>query len=323
VHESVARLLVFGITVQRAPYIARSIRYAGEIAAWRQAVGTSFETRSSKLSSQPVTALVPEQSRSSSTLDAHKTSAAADERAVESIIPHRLAFVECVDENRIAPDTVESERLRLAPSTLRASALTVSTSAPAPTQDRPTSCPDQQSQRPIAPGLADEITTQWGGTFYLVNVALALELYGDFTSPCRPGLALPVWDFLALFAKRFVGQAYLDDPLNKLLARLSRRAADESPGHYFESPDGKPLEAWLDETQQCMRDRLEAALGLHDGDELRDLVFARPAQICTTRTRLDVTFSLAEHPIALRLAGLDRDPGWVPAAGRSIAFHYE
>jgi hypothetical protein len=25
----------------------------------------------------------------------------------------------------------------------------------------------------------------------------------------------------------------------------------------------------------------------------------------------------------VRLAGLDRDPGWVPAAGRRVAFHYE
>jgi hypothetical protein len=148
-------------------------------------------------------------------------------------------------------------------------------------------------------------------------------LYGDFTSPSRPGLALPVWDFLALSAGRFVGQAYLDDPLNKLLARLSGRAEDEPPGHCFESPEGQQLDAWLDETQQRVRDRLEAALGPHDGDELRDLVFAHTARICTTLTRLDVTFSLAEHPLALRLAGLDRDPGWVPAAGRSIAFHYE
>jgi hypothetical protein len=42
-----------------------------------------------------------------------------------------------------------------------------------------------------------------------------------------------------------------------------------------------------------------------------------------TATRLNVTFELARLPLAVRLAGLDRDPGWVPAAGRYVAFHFE
>jgi hypothetical protein len=27
-------------------------------------------------------------------------------------------------------------------------------------------------------------------------------------------------------------------------------------------------------------------------------------------------------PLQIRFAGLDRDPGWVPAAGRFITFHF-
>ena len=42
-----------------------------------------------------------------------------------------------------------------------------------------------------------------------------------------------------------------------------------------------------------------------------------------SETRLDVTFALARLPLEVRLSGLDRDPGWVPAAGRRVAFHYE
>jgi hypothetical protein len=41
-----------------------------------------------------------------------------------------------------------------------------------------------------------------------------------------------------------------------------------------------------------------------------------------TATRLDIMLRLDELPIQIRLAGLDRDPGWVPAAGRTIAFHF-
>jgi len=47
------------------------------------------------------------------------------------------------------------------------------------------------------------------------------------------------------------------------------------------------------------------------------------ARIRVTETHLDVRFTLARLPIQVRLAGLDRNPGWVPAAGRFIAFHYD
>ena len=43
----------------------------------------------------------------------------------------------------------------------------------------------------------------------------------------------------------------------------------------------------------------------------------------TSPTHVDVMFSLAELPIELRLSGLDRDPGWIPAADRVVAFHYD
>jgi hypothetical protein len=45
--------------------------------------------------------------------------------------------------------------------------------------------------------------------------------------------------------------------------------------------------------------------------------------VTVTATHLDVFFSLADLPIAIRLSGLDRDPGWTPAAARFIAFHFE
>ena len=39
--------------------------------------------------------------------------------------------------------------------------------------------------------------------------------------------------------------------------------------------------------------------------------------------RLSVSeLSLAALPIAIRLAGLDRDPGWIPAAGHAVAFRF-
>jgi len=38
--------------------------------------------------------------------------------------------------------------------------------------------------------------------------------------------------------------------------------------------------------------------------------------------RLEVHFSLEQLPVAVRIAGLDRDPGWIPAAGRDVRFYF-
>jgi hypothetical protein len=42
-----------------------------------------------------------------------------------------------------------------------------------------------------------------------------------------------------------------------------------------------------------------------------------------TPTHVDVALRLADLPLQVRFAGLDRTPGWIPAAGRFVAFHFE
>ncbi len=80
----------------------------------------------------------------------------------------------------------------------------------------------------------------------------------------------------------------------------------------------------LDRRLRCLmayvRARLRRALGQSDDDEIARLVCARQASAYVSTARLDVTLSLAELPIFIRLVGLDRDPGWIPAAGRSAVF---
>lgn len=169
----------------------------------------------------------------------------------------------------------------------------------------------------------DSTVTDWGGTLYLVNVAIALGLYGDFTNPARPGLALPLWDFLALLGGRMIGEEFAEDPLLRLFARLSGRAEDGPPGGQFEPPSGESLSIWLDRICHDVRVRLAASLGLADDSDLRAPVLNHAAKIETTSARVDAHFALAAHPIELRVAGLDRDPGWMPAGGRSIYFHYD
>jgi hypothetical protein len=169
----------------------------------------------------------------------------------------------------------------------------------------------------------DQIHTEWGGSFYLVNVAIALGVYGDFTTPARPGLALPLWDYLALIAGRMIGNAFAADPLSTLFAKLSGRNREEPPGAYFEPERGELLADWVKRNCREIDQRLAAALAIDDPEVLHALVLNHIARVETGALRLDVHFSLATHPIELRMAGLDRDPGWVPAGGRSIYFHYE
>jgi hypothetical protein len=84
----------------------------------------------------------------------------------------------------------------------------------------------------------------------------------------------------------------------------------------------RPAAAWIAALARYVRLRCALALGCAAA-EVTDMLLRRPAQVRTTPATLEVVFSLAGHPLPIRLAGLDRDPGWVPAAGRSISFVFE
>ncbi|MCK6592303.1 MAG: hypothetical protein L6Q76_32515, partial [Polyangiaceae bacterium] len=84
-------------------------------------------------------------------------------------------------------------------------------------------------------------------------------------------------------------------------------------------PGATPLERWLAHVLPYVRARLALALPIENWPRV---LCAIPARAHVTTTHLDVVISLAHFPIEIRLAGLDRDPGWVPAAGRHIAFHF-
>ena len=263
---------------------------------------------------------------------------------------------------------------------------------------------DERAPRTFVNPLEYEarIRTEFGGVFYLINVALFLNLYGDFTSPLARGIDLPVWDFLALVGVEFCGARVRRDPVWTLLRKLSGREEEAEPGAGFAPPDAwrvppewltafrerrawkwmikdgrlrvlhprgflildvpssadereqvelletemavypshlrgplrrasfatvsEPagtLEGWLGRLLPYLRARLARALGSGGARALRRLVFEHEARVDVTATRLDVTFELARLPLEVRLAGLDRDAGWVPAAGRYVAFHFE
>ena len=71
--------------------------------------------------------------------------------------------------------------------------------------------------------------------------------------------------------------------------------------------------AWLTACRRWLRRR--ARLGIASA-------VARPARLSLTPTHADVFFDLNGVSLAVRRAGLDLDPGWVPWFGRVVGFHY-
>ena len=165
---------------------------------------------------------------------------------------------------------------------------------------------------------ATSVWSEYAGVLYLVNVALHLELYADFANPSRHELSLPLGDFLSLVSARVCGPGVRDDPLWVMLAALSGRELSEEPGCAF-TPH--VLSRWTRALANRMAARTARALGMTPAVSLAFLC-AQRGRIAMTDARLDAHFPLATHPLEIRIAGLDRDPGWVPAAGRVIEFHY-
>jgi hypothetical protein len=233
--------------------------------------------------------------------------------------------------------------------------------------------------------------------FFLLNVGLFLGLYGDFTTPDEPGIALDPWDFLELLGAKLVGRdAAPDDAVWPLLAGLAGRRPKERPGRHFEPPadwripiewlepfDAEgvwlwstaggtlrivhpagfpvvatalrgrgglgllrrelrrygvspplrrtslaaesrvPLRRWTSRLAAYVAARIQVALGDPDRVHAVDTVLRRHATVFMTATHVDVSMSLSTLAIEIRLAGLDRDPGWIPAAGRFVAFRFE
>jgi hypothetical protein len=164
------------------------------------------------------------------------------------------------------------------------------------------------------------VRTAFGGLFFLLNVATAMGYYGDFTEPRRRNLDLSIWDFVALVGRALV-PAVEQDGAWSLLATLAGRHDDERPGAGVAPPGhAASWEEWL---VPPVRERLRAAFGDAGDASLDQLIVCRHASVRVTSTHVDVHFALADLPIDIRMSGLDRNPGWIPAADRVVTFHFE
>jgi hypothetical protein len=133
-------------------------------------------------------------------------------------------------------------------------------------------------------------------------------------------------EWLAAFTEDYVPQPALADGRMISMHPAGFIAVDVPAETAVTGGTGKPprtvdrLQRWVGWMAAYFRARLVRALGREDGVAL---LCRRPARVVLTLTHIDVTFALDHHPIELRMAGLDRDLGWIPAAGRYVAFHFE
>ena len=98
-----------------------------------------------------------------------------------------------------------------------------------------------------------------------------------------------------------------EEPLSKRVKRRKRGQRQDQAARWL-----RCLALYLDARIQRATDDPE--LGLSS--------LAIPGHCRISADRIDIDLALADLPLPLRLAGLDRDPGWLPAEGRAIAFHF-
>jgi hypothetical protein len=218
-----------------------------------------------------------------------------------------------------------------------------------------------------APGEAVAVASERAGLFFLLNIFLALGLYGDFTDPVRRVRGLSPFELLLLLGRHWLGPGLEADPVAPLLRSLAGLGPRERPGRHFEAPPwsvpadwlapwprGRPRTfsrrfgasrwhaggfpiadrwrvprsaAWLRRRWvACLalyvEARLMRAFAVESADDALAILLDRRGTIQIEPDRVEIMFALDAHPLAIRLAGLDRDPGWIPAAARSIGFRF-
>lgn len=207
---------------------------------------------------------------------------------------------------------------------------------------------DDANAWPLA-STPQAVASGYGRLLFLVNVLIDDGLYPDFTRPGERGFPVPIWRLLALLGSALTGPALRNDALWGLLDRL----ADELPigddcafdrvwpipiapscRHYRPPSEAHPwrlrraprhgFARWLARYQLSLRARLARALAVTPAlvgsafvqREGQSLLWVSAAEIVVVQ-------ALDEHPVEWRLAGLDRDPGYLPSAGRKLRFVFE
>jgi hypothetical protein len=166
--------------------------------------------------------------------------------------------------------------------------------------------PDQASAAPPAaaparaeaeaPPHGEVLSTAWGGVLFLINALRRLSIESVLDAE---GQSAPTgWRLL------------------HALGTAHGLPEKEPVALFLEAQD-------LDTTiRPALLAQLLNAIAALYRDGPWPLPLAQPATLRASETHLDLDLHAAAADLAVRLAGLDFDPGWVPWLGRVVSFHY-
>lgn len=201
--------------------------------------------------------------------------------------------------------------------------------------------------------IEDGVASALGGVFFLVELTRQLDLPDVFEPTWGLSSTVGAWGVLELVARSLLPFNVVDhgDPVWQVLADLGggkgglerakslpARAPATVPNGW---PDaGVPVDATWSIDDTLARDARQGARRLLTSiapairrilaerldcevDTLTDALFRRSSWLFCDRTHVDVHLLLDSATVGVRRAGFDRDPGWVPAYGRVISFHFD
>lgn len=150
-------------------------------------------------------------------------------------------------------------------------------------------------------------STEFGGHLFVLNALIAHGWFPDFTRPLDVGMVPSPWIALGMLGRRWFGKRFQAD-------RLSRWLEDRDGACGF-------AESSVEKEVRILEARIASGLGTPLRRALA-LLCHRRAVVLDDGNRLVARFALESHPLAIRLAGLDRDPGWMETGGRDVRFDF-
>jgi len=182
--------------------------------------------------------------------------------------------------------------------------------------------------------------TRLASLLYLVNFVAWLD--DEEENEDDPGVPAG-WALVELLGRYLLGEErgeFAGDPLWDILAELDSRRRGTSaatrleaagplrlPGSWLRRWPSEPAEAPGTALPRSPEDRFGDVIGAFVAGQLRSRgigvsSFTVPGRVLVTATHVDVLLSLQHVDLPARMAGLDRDPGWVTALGRIVLFHF-
>lgn len=208
---------------------------------------------------------------------------------------------------------------------------------------------------PVGPRVqGDSVVTELGGVLFLVNVLESLRFFERLDDHFQVESTIGAWGWLEIVARCLIGRGDAGaaaDPIWSALGTLDGRAPGAAivpqvrvarqvalptawpqparvPGMRVRPlafDPGPDLQRLLAVVVPYLRWRLLHALEMPSRRDapLASRLCYRRGRLEWTATHVDLHMEMSAIDIAVRLAGLDANPGWVPALGRVVTFHFD